>query len=615
MSKVISLFLFFVVFNVWSNTIELETFFYLTKYQDFEEAKKVAAKFEDEELKIGLINLADILSDRTSINFVSLDANDANELRFVKLLILGYQNAYASKRNSLKAYNNFSDALKLSEIIGKPNLIKASLIALLDLFGSEIFIGSKQYESYLERFIELKSDKTDEALIILYNLVFFTKADDDINDIDAQYYNYIEKLDSIFAKFPKSHNLFTRYYYEKGMYYKIEEDNEKAEDFFLKADSLAAQNSDLQYLRVVNAWQLAAINYQKNDLEKAKRYLKVSQKLARKLRDSFYISRLNSLIFKKEGVNDSAYHYLRKSIDIEYQLGYKNNTLESSILTVQNQTDKLKLDKLELDAQSRKNRNWATFLVVLLILGTAIAFLVYSNTKRKQLLAEQQKRLQEQKVTTLLKEQELSTIDAMIEGQEKERQRIANDLHDDLGGLMATVKLHFNSLHSKVKDDKDDMYEKTNNLLDEAYHKIRTIAHAKNSGVIAKQGLLKAIEQMAEKVSVANAISIQVKDFGLDNRLENSLQLTLFRIIQELITNTIKHAKATKVNIHLTNHGDSLNILIEDNGIGFESNIVIAASNGMGLKSIDKRITHLDGTLHIESEPGKGSTIIIDIPI
>ncbi|WP_405399892.1 ATP-binding protein [Maribacter sp. Asnod2-G09] len=615
MSKVISLFLFFVVFNVWSNTIELETFFYLTKYQDFEEAKKVASKFEDEELKIGLINLADVLSDRTSTTFVSLDANDANELRFVKLLILGYQNAYASKRNSLKAYNNFSDALKLSETIGNANLIKASLIALLDLFGSEIFIGSKQYESYLERFIELKSDKTDEALIILYNLVFFTKADDDINDIDAQYYNYIEKLDSIFTKFPKSHNLFSRYYYEKGMYYKIEEDNEKAEDFFLKADSLAAQNSDLQYLRVVNAWQLAAINYQKNDLEKAKRYLKVSQKLARKLRDSFYISRLNSLIFKKEGVNDSAYHYLRKSIDIEYQLGYKNNTLESSILTVQNQTDKLKLDKLELDTQSRKNRNWATSLAVLLILGSAIAFLVYSNTKRKQLLAEQQKTLQEQKVSTLLKEQELTTIDAMIEGQEKERQRIANDLHDDLGGLMATVKLHFNSLHSKVKDDKDDMYEKTNNLIDEAYHKIRTIAHAKNSGVIAKQGLLKAVKQMAAKVSAANTISIQVKDFGLDNRLENSLELTLFRIIQELITNTIKHAKATKVNIHLTNHGDSLNILIEDNGIGFESNIVIAASNGMGLKSIDKRITHLDGTLHIESEPGKGSTIIIDIPI
>nr|WP_262897109.1 sensor histidine kinase [Muricauda sp. CAU 1633] len=203
----------------------------------------------------------------------------------------------------------------------------------------------------------------------------------------------------------------------------------------------------------------------------------------------------------------------------------------------------------------------------------------------------------------------------MIEGQEKERQRIANDLHDDLGGLMANVKLLFNSLQPKIKDDVDKLYSKTNALIDEAYHKIRAIAHAKNSGVIAKQGLLKAVEHMAEKVSAANNITIEVKDFGLDNRLENSLEHTLFRIIQELITNIIKHSNATYANIHITNHGDALNIMVEDNGVGFQSDKIISKSTGMGLKSIDKRVAHLEGTLHIESEIGKGATVIIDIPI
>jgi len=615
MLKVVSFLICFMTFNVGANSSELEKFFYLIKYQDFENAKQLSLEVENEELRSALVNLTELLTNRESTSIVLLGENDSDHLRFVKFLTLGYQNAYASKRNSLEAYNNFSEALKLGESMGKANFIKAALIALLDLFGSEIFIGSKQYEPFLERFIELKSDQTDEALVVLYNLVFFTKADDDVNDIDAQYYSYIEKLDSIFAKYPKSHNLFSKYYYEKGIYYKIEEDYEKAEDLFLKADSLAASNAQLDYLRVVNAWQLAAINFQNNNLDKAKKYLKVSRRLSRKLRDTFYIDRLNSLIFQKEGNYDSAYHYLRKSVDIEYQLGYKNNTLESSILTVQNQTDKLKLDKLELDAKNKKITNWAVALGLTLLFGSAIAFLAHNNTKRKQLLAEQGKTLQEQRVATLLKEQELTTIDAMIEGQEKERQRIANDLHDDLGGLMATVKLHFNSLHSKIKDDTDELYDKTTRLLDEAYHKIRAIAHAKNSGVIAKQGLLRAIEQMAEKISAANGIAIEVKDFGLDNRLENSLELTLFRIVQELLTNIIKHANATKVNIHLTNHGDTLNILVEDNGVGFHTDKIFTDSNGMGLKSIDKRIAHLEGTLHLESEPGKGATVIIDIPV
>lgn len=615
MFKVINLFFYFATLSVWSTPTQLETFFYHTKNQNFEQANKIASKIEDEELKNAISYLSALMTSRTSSSIILLHKNEPDNLRFVKLLSLGYQHQYALKRQSLEAYKNFSEAFKLAEKLKNDYLIKASLIALLDLFGSEIFIGSKQYEPFLERFIELKSDKTDEAIAIIYNLVFFTKADDSIEDVDARYYKYIDRLDSIFGKLPKSNSLYLKYYFEKGMFYKIEEDFEKAEDFFLKTDSLVALKEGMQHLRPVNAWQIAAINLQNNNLAKAKQYLKVSERLAKKLRDSFYSSRLASLIFDKEGNSDSAYHYLRKSVDIEYKLGYKNNTLESSILTVQNQTDKLKLDKLELDVQNRKNRNWANVLATLLILGSAIAFLMYSNTKRKQLLAEQGKNLEEQKVATLLKEQELNTIDAMIEGQEKERQRIANDLHDDLGGLMANVKLHFNSLQEKVKGDTNELYKKTNELIDEAYQKIRAIAHAKNSGVIAKKGLLVAIKQMADKVSAANIIVIEVKDYGLDNRLENSLELTLFRIVQELITNIIKHSYATKANIHLTNHGETLNILVEDNGKGFHTDKILTKSNGIGLRSIDKRISYLNGTLHLESEPDKGATIIIDIPL
>lgn len=318
------------------------------------------------------------------------------------------------------------------------------------------------------------------------------------------------------------------------------------------------------------------------------------------------------LAYYYKGDMENAYTYLFKYDSIKDVINLKEQNTAITDVEEKYDNEKLRADNLESEAKRQRIDNIAYGLGGSLALGSIIAFLIYKNTKRKQKLAEQAKEIETQKLTTVLKEQELMAIDAMIEGQEKERQRIANDLHDDLGGLMATVKLHFNALKDK---DSPELFDKTNRLIDEAYEKVRTVAHAKNSGVIAKQGLLKAVENMAEKISSSNQIEIEVFDHGLDQRLENSLELTLFRIIQELITNVIKHAKATEATIHLTNHEDSINIMVEDNGKGFNPNQITKTNKGMGISSIDKRIEHLDGKLTIESEVGKGTTIIIDIPL
>ena len=308
---------------------------------------------------------------------------------------------------------------------------------------------------------------------------------------------------------------------------------------------------------------------------------------------------------------EKAYDYLYKLDSIKDSINVKEQNIKISDITEQYDNEKLRADNLEIESKRKQNRNLLIGALAFILFGGTTFFLIQKNTKRKQLLAEQEKELQIQKVGTLMKEQELASIDAMIEGQEKERQRIANDLHDDLGGMMATVKLHFNTLKDKPSPK---LYDKTNALLDEAYQKIRTIAHAKNSGVIAKEGLLKSVRDMAQKVSAPGKIDIEVIDHGLENRLENSLELSIFRMIQELITNVIKHANATEASIHLTQHDNSLNIMIEDNGKGFNARQV-TKQKGMGLSSIDKRVDHLNGKLEIDSEIGRGTNIIIDIPI
>lgn len=293
---------------------------------------------------------------------------------------------------------------------------------------------------------------------------------------------------------------------------------------------------------------------------------------------------------------------VRKKLDwIEFEKQKKTD----SLLNVQKQ--------LELKSEiQRSNSHKRTILIGLsgvIIAVLLVAYIIYKNIKRKQLQAEQEKEIELQKKEKLLKDIELATIDAMIEGQEKERQTIANDLHDDLGAVMTTLKLNINALKEK---NSPELLETTNKLIDSAYNKIRGVAHIKNSGVIGKKGLLVAIQNMAEKITKTNQLDIHVIDHGLEDRLENSLELTLFRIIQELITNIIKHAQASEVNIHLTNHKNSLNIMVEDNGIGFN---VKQVKTGIGIKNIEKRINHLNGTLTIDSETNKGTTIIIDVPL
>jgi signal transduction histidine kinase len=259
----------------------------------------------------------------------------------------------------------------------------------------------------------------------------------------------------------------------------------------------------------------------------------------------------------------------------------------------------------------------AIYFTIVLTILLFITALFLKNSHKKRLIAVQERELENQKNLNLLKEQEISTINAMVEGQEKERQLVAEDLHDNLGSALATIKLHIENLRqslNKKKVDPEKLLDKAEDLIEEAYQKVRSIAHAKNSGVIANEGLLVAIKLMAEKVSAANSIEIDVIHFGLEKRLENSFEISLFRIIQELTTNIIKHANAKHATINISQDEEGITLLVEDDGVGMKTS-QIKSIQGMGLRSIKTRVEHLNGTFTIDSTPTKGATMIIQIPV
>ncbi|MFK5878810.1 MAG: sensor histidine kinase [Flavobacteriaceae bacterium] len=471
----------------------------------------------------------------------------------------------------------------------------------LDLLEKKSEEYDNEYFKIAHRFLKgnyyLFRDKNKEAidnykLLLDYEFtkkdsIFLLKAYSSIGTLyqanlylpDSAIYYYQKKLALINSKeeYQYGNNYFSTYL-NLGSAYNSKKEYQKAEYYYLMADS-----------NIVNTY----INYEKYQI---KEYL--------------------SDVYFKQNKFDKAYLNLLESNAHLDSLNKNEHREAVANIKEKYDNEKLRGDNLESEAKRKQNRNLFYGAVILLFFGGITTTLFLKNSKRKRLLAEKNNVIEQQKVVTLLKEQELTSIDAMIEGQEKERKRIAEDLHDDLGSVLTTLKLHFENYKlnkDKKKFSENELIEKTDDLLDEAYTKVRSMAHAKNSGVIANQGLLVAIENMAEKVSSSKKIEISVLDHGLENRLENSLELTIFRIIQELITNIIKHAAATEATIHLTNHDNSLNIMVEDNGVGFDTNHI--SNKGMGIHSIDKRIEHLDGTMTIESELNKGTTVIIDIPI
>jgi len=516
----------------------------------------------------------------------------------------------------LTAFEKYRKALNLSLEKKDSALIRFSLQKLLKLtFNNRVLY--KNVEEYAEIYKSYAKTLSDTAFFMYYKYAArsYTTLEPNMEvhenalDIIKNEQNYY--LTGLIYQFLGAQESYFNKDYSKGISY-----FEKAAKSYEKVPGIIGSNQMFGVYNNIGA----AYNF----LNQPKVALTYFEK-ARKIKipeNSFFQKSYNYLAisqtYKNLKMHDSAYFYLEKEKQAIQSFNEHKSAIAINESNIKFETEKkekenlkLKTNNLIIEAKRKQNKNLLFASIGLLLFGSITFYLVQKNTKRKQLLAEKERALKTEKLATVLKEQELTAIDAMIEGQEKERQRIANDLHDDLGGLMTTVKWHFDALKEKQSLE---LHNKTSKLLDQAYQKIRSIAHVKNSGVLANKGLLKAIKEMANTISGNDKLTIQVIDYGLEQRLENSLELTIFRVIQELLANIIKHAEATEATIHITNHDDSLNILVEDNGKGFILKN-IRKSSGMGIYSIEKRIENLEGTITIESELHKGTTIIIDIPI
>lgn len=203
-------------------------------------------------------------------------------------------------------------------------------------------------------------------------------------------------------------------------------------------------------------------------------------------------------------------------------------------------------------------------------------------------------------------------MQSMLEGQENERERISKDLHDSLGGLLSTIKLQFDSVKSKMEEVGSlREYNSANKMLDTAVAEVRSISQNLQPGSLMKLGLVPALKDLFNRFDEEIYPEVDFQYYNIPEKIPNMVSLSIYRVIQELLHNAMKHAKANEILIQINTEEDELVIQFEDDGVGYDKNTI--RSKGMGLENIQSRINYLKGQLSTHSVVGEGTSTLIRV--
>lgn len=263
--------------------------------------------------------------------------------------------------------------------------------------------------------------------------------------------------------------------------------------------------------------------------------------------------------------------------------------------------------KNEFSNELLHQKNWLNFILVLaIIFFVLIGGLIVRNYR-------QQQKIQRQKIAELEKEKQLSATQSLLKGQEEERNRMAQDLHDGLGGLLSGVKLQLGAMKGNLilSEEMGKTFNNALSKLDESINEMRRVAHNMMPEALLKLGLQQALQDYCDGLSESGTCRITGEFHGLEARMEASTEVVVYRIVQELLNNAVKHSGADQVLAQVMRQEQTLTITVEDNGKGFDpANLHFLG--GAGFRNIRSRVDYLKGQLDIQSTPGKGTSIHID---
>ncbi len=299
-----------------------------------------------------------------------------------------------------------------------------------------------------------------------------------------------------------------------------------------------------------------------------------------------------------KGDYKNAYINLQSKIKLNDSLFSQEN--KNAIAKLESEKEVLEL-KSKNDKKSTLNKILIGSSIGLLLIG----FLGYRNFRNKR-------KLQNLKISELEKDKQLLAIDAMLKGQEEERSRIAKDLHDGLGGLLSGTKLSFTNMKENLLLTPENaiLFEKSIGMLDTTIADLRKVAHNLMPEALVKFGLNDALNDFCSSIQLASSIKVDYQKIGIDRKLGNTAETFIYRIIQELVNNAVKHADAKEILVQVAYTNNKIIVTVEDNGKGYDKKQV---NKGDGLDNIAYRVKYLSGTVDIVTSLNNGTSVNIEL--
>lgn len=505
------------------------------------------------------------------------------------------------------------------------------------------YANSIKYAQTAKKLFQQLGDKNGEAVAI--RQIGFTYGK--MNQFEDAYNNFTQSV-SVFENTSNYQELAATYNHMGNLIEKWKQDYKLAENLYRKSISNAEKVNDqesisysLEFLGIIKSMtgdkdssvyylnqsleirktlnkpfplalsytNLAEVMDQNGDLQQAHQFYNKALQISNAIKfhdlSNFIYGNL-SKIHRKKGNLDSAITYMEMKYSLQDSLfdlqktkefaeikeKYESEIKEERINSLNN--------KIELDQQKNQKRVYfftaiISILGLLILSGVIVAIMIYNRN---------QKKIAKEKM-----EQEKLRYKMIIEAEEKERTRIAKDLHDSLGQMLAALKMNLNSL--SINNSADGQLVKTTQILDDTISEMRSISHAMMPESLVKNGLAKALMDISNHVEKNQTqVNVNVENWRGWN---STGEYVLYRIVQELLNNTLKHAQAKNVNIELNQFEDEINLIYEDDGIGFDINTI--KSDGIGLQNMNNRISSINGHIEFDSKPGVGTTAIISVPL
>jgi len=374
-----------------------------------------------------------------------------------------------------------------------------------------------------------------------------------------------------------------------------------------------AENANLIHLLAVSKVGISRVLLSQNKIEDALRYANEVMAVSNEKNNQSLKAdahQLLSSIYEKKGNFKISLKEFQEHVKVKEELN--NNTIVNQIYDVEvdylNQLNKMQQLELEKKELAISNKNiWLFFLSLIFLMISGGSYLLYRNHQNKQKV-----KLQET-IIELTKRKSNAALEAEIQ----ERKRIGRELHDSLGYLLSLAGLNASVLQKRKDITDKKKNELLNSLMEsinDAFDEVRSISHNLAPSLLSEQGLKGALKNISDKVNQSNKLKMSFDTFGLNHKLDDLIENVIYRTLQEIVNNTIKHADATELFIQIAQDHNQITLMAEDNGKGFDTESLKNKSS-FGLSHIKSWIENLNGNIHVDSKIKRGTIISILIPI